>query len=101
MPLLALLAVALALRVGWVISLPTSEEHLRRLPDQLEYLELGRNLLAGKGLSFRDQVFDQVLNAYRAPGYPLLVAACGGNIRAVRVVQSVIDTSTVLAVYVL
>jgi 4-amino-4-deoxy-L-arabinose transferase-like glycosyltransferase len=37
--------------------------------------------------------------AYRTPGYPLLVAACGGSVRIVRVVQAFLDTSTVLAIY--
>ncbi len=81
--------------------MPAGEADLSRLPDQLEYLELGRNLIAGNGLKFRDPDFDEDLLAYRAPGYPLLIAACGGHVRAVRVVQSLIETSTVLAVYVL
>lgn len=99
--LILLLILALAVRVGWVMSRPTSADALAILPDQVEYLELGRNLLHGKGLSFRDGRFDETVLAFRAPGYPLLVAACGGSVRAVRAVQALLDSSTVLAAYLL
>ena len=33
------------------------------------------------------------------PGYPLFIAACGANVASVRIVQSVIDTATVLAAF--
>src|SRR3954447_25905188 len=99
--LFALLVVALAFRLGWALSRPVDETILRALPDQREYLELGRNVLAGRGLAFHDERLDVEVFAFRTPGYPLLIAACGGNIHVVRAVQALLDTSTVLAIYVL
>ena len=95
------IAVALALRLGWVLRLPTSRDYLATLPDQLEYLELGENLRDGRGLVFYSDVFQDELRAYRTPGYPLLVAALRADVRAVRVAQALLDTSSVLAVYLL
>jgi 4-amino-4-deoxy-L-arabinose transferase-like glycosyltransferase len=80
---------------------PVTDEAIDRLPDQREYLALGRNLLHGQGLKFFDPRFGDEVWAFRTPGYPLLVAACGGSVRAVRVAQAFVDTSTVLAVYLL
>ena len=99
--LTALLAVALGLRLAWALVQPVTDEAIDRLPDQREYLALGRNLLHGQGLKFFDPRFGDEVWAFRTPGYPALVAACGGSARAVRVVQAFIDTSTVLAVYML
>jgi 4-amino-4-deoxy-L-arabinose transferase-like glycosyltransferase len=99
--LTALLLVALALRLAWALAQPVSDDAIDALPDQREYLALGRNLLHGQGLKFFDTRFADEVWAYRTPGYPLLVAACGGGVRAVRVAQAFIDTSTVLAVYLL
>lgn len=99
--LLVVLLVALGLRLAWGLAQPRDETSLERLPDQREYLELGRNLLHGRGLRFTDPRFADEVVAYRTPGYPLLVAACGGRVRAVRVAQAVIDTTTVLAIYLL
>jgi 4-amino-4-deoxy-L-arabinose transferase-like glycosyltransferase len=95
--LAVLLLVALGLRVGWSVSRPTELD--RVLGDQREYLELGRNLLGGRGLQFYDERFGQTVYAYRTPGYPAFVALCGGNVTVVRVVQGLLDTSSVLAVY--
>ena len=50
---------------------------------------------------FRDPRFGADVYAFRAPGYPILMAACGANIRAIRVVQAFVDASVVLAIYVL
>jgi 4-amino-4-deoxy-L-arabinose transferase-like glycosyltransferase len=52
-------------------------------------------------LRFYDDRFGQWVYAYRTPGYPFLIAACGGNVRLIRFVQALIDTSTVLAIYLL
>jgi 4-amino-4-deoxy-L-arabinose transferase-like glycosyltransferase len=97
--LFLLLSAALLLRLGWVAIQQADPDP--RLGDQAEYLQLGRNLLAAHELKFHDPRFDQDLYAYRTPGYPVLVAACGGNVRAVRIVQAVLDTSNVLAIYLL
>src|SRR4051812_17907873 len=99
--LLGLLAGALAVRLAWGLDRGGAEGAIDRLPDQREYLALGRNLLQGQGLKFFDPRFGDEVVAFRTPGYPLLVAACGGSVRAVRVAQAFIDTSTVLAAYLL
>jgi len=95
------LLLALTLRLVWALSQSTDPASLNALPDQKEYLQLGRNLLAGRGLQFTDSRFAQQVWAYRTPGYPLLIAACGGHLRVIRVVQAMLDASTVLAVYLL
>jgi 4-amino-4-deoxy-L-arabinose transferase-like glycosyltransferase len=96
--LIPLLLVAFGLRLGWGIS--QTGEPDNRLPDQAEYLQLGRNLLGGE-LKFFDERFGQNVYAYRTPGYPLFIAVCGGNVRAIRIAQALLDTSTVLAIYLL
>jgi 4-amino-4-deoxy-L-arabinose transferase-like glycosyltransferase len=96
-----LLLLALGVRLGWVLSRPSDPETLEQLPDQREYLEAGRNLLHGEGLFFTDSRFVQRVYAHRTPGYPLLIAAAGANVVAVRIVQALIDTSTVLAAFLL
>ena len=93
----AVLLLALAVRVGYVLSLPADAASLSRLPDQAEYLTLARNLLAGHGLFFFDDRFGSVVYAYRMPLYPAFVAACGANPVVTRLVQAAIDTSTVWA----
>jgi 4-amino-4-deoxy-L-arabinose transferase-like glycosyltransferase len=95
------LLAALAVRLAWALAQPVTDEAIDRLPDQREYLALGRNLLHGQGLKFFDPRFGDEVWAFRTPGYPLLVAACGGSVRAIRVAQALIDTSTVLAAYLL
>ncbi|HWE04701.1 MAG TPA: hypothetical protein VG326_20005 [Tepidisphaeraceae bacterium] len=87
------------LRLGWAFSRPTSSSALQSLPDQIEYLSLAQNLLHGNGLSFIDPRFSDRVYAFRAPGYPLFLAACGANARAARAVQAMVDTSTILAVF--
>jgi 4-amino-4-deoxy-L-arabinose transferase-like glycosyltransferase len=84
---------------GWVQ--PTDDAFIERLPDQREYLELGRNVLAGRGLNFVDPRFGEVVYAFRTPGYPAFVAAAGGNLRMLRLAQAVLDTSSALAIYLL
>jgi Dolichyl-phosphate-mannose-protein mannosyltransferase len=95
----AVLLLALGLRVGWCWRLPVTDAAIDALPDQRGYLSLGQNLLAGRGLEYVDPRFSGTQLAYRTPGYPLLIAACGASVKIVRLVQAAIDTSTVLAVY--
>jgi 4-amino-4-deoxy-L-arabinose transferase-like glycosyltransferase len=98
--LLALvLLLGLLLRLTWSLLQPTSPDALNNLPDQLEYLSLGQNLLHHHTLVFHDPRFDQDVYAYRTPGYPLFIAALGGSPLAVRIAQAFIDTSTALAAY--
>lgn len=97
--LILLIAAALIVRLAWGLSRPL--ELAADLPDQQEYLSIAKNLAAGKGMQFHDERFNDEVYAFRAPGYPLLLALCGASIRAIRVAQAFIDTSTVLAVYLL
>ena len=92
-----ILLLALLIRVGWIFSRPTDDAALSGLPDQVEYLTLGRNLLHGQGLMFYDARFKSVVYAYRMPLYPAFIAGCGGNVRATQMAQALIDASTVLA----
>ena len=96
-----LLLLALALRAGWGLVQPTDDAAIDRLPDQREYLSLGRNLLHEHALAFVDPRFDETVYAYRTPGYPAFIALCGGSVRAIRSVQAILDTCTVLAVFLL
>jgi 4-amino-4-deoxy-L-arabinose transferase-like glycosyltransferase len=95
------LLIALLVRLGWVLMLPSDKGTLWSLPDQVEYYKIAQNLLIGKGFHFWDDRFDGDVHAFRMPGYPLFVAACGAKITTVRVAQAFIDTSTVLAMYLL
>jgi 4-amino-4-deoxy-L-arabinose transferase-like glycosyltransferase len=98
-PVAAIVGLALLLRLAWAWHLPPVLDPA--LPDQAGYLELGRNLLAGRGLVLHDERFGQDIRANRMPGYPLLIALCGGRIGIVRTVQAALDASTVLAVWLL
>ncbi len=97
--LLPILILALTLRVIWALVQPVTPAAIDRLPDQREYLSIAQNLLHDHSLSFFDPRFKQTVYAYRLPGYPLFLAACDGSIRVARLAQSVIDVSTVLAVF--
>lgn len=99
--LTAILLIGLILRLCWALHLPAQRSSLTALPDQLEYLSIGENVLAGNGFVFQDARFGDFVRAYRMPGYPAFVAMCGVNIRAVRIVQAIIDTSSILAVFLL
>ncbi len=100
--LFLLLLTALAVRVGWCWSVPVDEKAMARsLPDQWEYLQIGRHALAGQGFSFFDFRFQQRLYAFRTPGYPAFIAICGGSVRGVQMAQCAIDVSTALATFLL
>lgn len=99
---LAILVIALVIRLGWVLLRDARDEiALASLPDQREYLTLGRNLLNGRGLVMHDDRLGVDVYAFRSPGYPIFVALCGGNIRAIRIAQALLDTSTIIAAYLL
>jgi len=82
-----------------------ASDHLHKtlaiLPDQLEYLQIADNLRHQHDVSFLDHRFGARVEAYRMPGYPAFVALWRGNVTAIRVAQAFIDTSTVLAAYLL
>ena len=96
-----IILISAALRIAWGLHLPVDTASFQSLPDQQEYLQLGTNFLHGEGLQFTDGRFGQKVWAYRTPGYPFLIAACGGDITVIRIVQGLLDTFTVLAVYLL
>src|SRR5262245_53953467 len=92
---------AFLIRAGWGLRQSADEQSLANLPDQREYLELGRNLLRHGELKLHDRRFEADMYAYRAPGYPALIALCGAKLRVIRLAQAAIDASTVLGVYIL
>lgn len=100
--LLVILLIALGLRLTWVLMQPSDPQSLQQLPDQTEYLSLAKSLLAGHGLRLSDARFgQQTVYAYRMPGYPAFLRYCQAQPVVARVVQAVLDTSTVLAVWLL
>lgn len=94
-----LLIVALLFRLGWSLTRPSDRASLAALPDQLEYVQLADSLRAGSGLQFVDERFtsQEPVRAFRMPGYPAFVALFGTSVTWVRVVQAILDSSTVLA----
>lgn len=101
MPLATIVFLGLLVRLIWGLHLPTDETSLAALPDQVEYLHIGQSVLNGDGFAFIDPRFKDVVRAYRMPGYPLLIAACDGRVMLVRIVQALLDASTILATYLL
>ncbi len=99
--LFGLLLLALGARLLWGVGQLGSDEAIDRLPDQREYLSLAQNLLAGKGLQFYDRRFHDVVRAFRTPGYPAWIALWGAHVHLVLAAQAVLDTSTILAAYLL
>lgn len=94
---LAILALALILRLAWALSRPADPASLAALPDQAEYHALGTSLIKNGTLAFVDPRFGDRAFAFRMPGYPAFVAAAGANLTAVRVAQAIVDASCVLA----
>lgn len=93
--------VGLGVRLGWGLRQASDEASIERLPDQREYLDLGKHIFGQDGLSMADPRFRQTVYAYRTPGYPFLIGCCGGRPRVVRIVQAILDSSTVAAIFLL
>jgi len=93
--LILILLLGLALRVAAVLWQQGDSAGLSQLPDQLEYLQLGSNLLHHSTLSLYDARFGQNVYAYRTPGYPAFVALCGAKPRVVGLAQALIDSLTI------
>jgi 4-amino-4-deoxy-L-arabinose transferase-like glycosyltransferase len=99
--LAVVMLLGLGVRLGWALHQSSDDAAIDRLPDQREYLDLGQHFFGEDGLWMVDARFRQTVYAYRTPGYPLLVAVCGAKPAAVRIVQCLLDTSTILAVFLL
>jgi 4-amino-4-deoxy-L-arabinose transferase-like glycosyltransferase len=97
LPLIAIAILATLLRMVWGLSRPGDDASLAVLPDQIEYLEVARSLLAGGGFAFVDDRFGESLRAFRLPGYPLLMALCAAEPWVIRIAQALLDGSTVIA----
>lgn len=82
-------AVALALRLAFVATMPDSIPW----PDGREYVEVARGLLAGHGFG---------MQTLRPPGYPAFIALVwsltGSSLTALRMVEACLGTITVLLV---
>ncbi len=92
-----LFAAGLLLRLAVAATLPGGMGRLERLPDQVEYVDLARQMLYDGRLVLRDPRFDQDVHAYRLPGYPAFVAVSGASPTAVRLAQAIVDSLTILA----
>jgi len=102
--LLAVLAVALGLRIGAAFAVQSLlDHHLHRaflVPGDAEgYWELGQRLVAGKEYA----LYEPPRYALRMPGFPLLLSACmqvlGENPLPLRIVLAVIGTFACGLVY--
>ena len=97
--LAAIVLLGLVARVGWDLRQSSSIAAIENLPDQREYLELAQHLLSGQGYWLADPRFGDLVRAYRAPGYPLFLAACAAKPMLARLAQAVLDASLPLAIY--
>ena len=94
-----LFLIAVVLRLAYSATKSNDPASLMNLPDQTEYWQIARSILQGEGLRFDDTQASEYLYAFRMPGYPLLVAACGAALPIVRAAQAGLDGASVLAVY--
>ena len=94
-----LLLIAVVLRLAYSATKSNDPASLINLPDQVEYWQIARSVLQGEGLRFDDPATSEFLYAFRMPGYPLFVAACGAVLPIVRTAQAGLDGASVLAVY--
>jgi len=99
--LAAVMLLGLGIRLAWDMRQRTDAASIDRLPDQREYLELAEHLLMHQGFWFVDARFDNSVQAYRTPGYPLLIRWCHANQHIIRAVQAGLDCSSILAIYLL
>lgn len=98
--LLVLIALGVGVRIAMAQLLAPP---LETYPDQVEYLDLAKSLLAGNGLSLEDDRYalPQTLLVQRMPGYPAMVAAVGAKVWAVQLVQIGLDVLTAIGAFVL
>ena len=95
-----LFAGAAALRILYVSVAPEAPPQ-----DTPDYDEIARNLLSGAGFVSHENWFGHPVRSWRAPGYPLMLAAvygvAGPDHQAVRLVQAILGAATVVLVYLL
>ena len=96
---IAIVLVGVLVRLAYGFGRPAGATNFKQLPDQLEYLSTAESLLNGDGFGFEDASSGERVRAFRMPGYPLLIAACGANGRAVQILQALLDAATCAAVY--
>jgi hypothetical protein len=94
---LLILLLALGLRLGWGLTRPVDADAINALPDQREYLALANALNQDGRLAMADPRFNDLVYAFRMPGYPAFGAMLGADVRLIRVGQAIADVSTVLA----
>jgi 4-amino-4-deoxy-L-arabinose transferase-like glycosyltransferase len=99
--LAVVMLLGLGIRLAWALHQLSDDAAIDRLPDQREYLDLGKHLFGADGLSMVDPRFEQIVYAFRTPGYPLLIACCDANPTVVRIMQCFLDTTTILAIFLL
>jgi 4-amino-4-deoxy-L-arabinose transferase-like glycosyltransferase len=99
--LAVLVLVGLGVRLAWGLRQPSDAAAINQLPDQREYLDLGNHIFSSDGLEMSDPRFRQTVYAYRTPGYPFFIGCCAGNPVVVRIVQSFLDSITVVAIFLL
>lgn len=99
-PLLWLFLAAAVARLAWVaagVAVPPQ--------DTPDYDEIARNLLAGDGFVARQNWFGHELRSWRAPLFPLFLAAvyrvAGTSHAAVQIAQCLLGAATVVLVYLL
>lgn len=92
--LLVIVLVALALRVGFVLTM----ENEFYFPDSDDYHLVAKNLLEGKGL-----IMGQARKSYRPPGYPVFLSAIylvfGYATLPIRITQALISALTTVLIY--
>jgi 4-amino-4-deoxy-L-arabinose transferase-like glycosyltransferase len=99
--LAVIVLLGVAIRLGWGIHQSNLAGAMDALPDQREYLEAGRNLVESGELWISDPRFRQSVYAYRTPGYPGLIAACGAKPAVVRAVQALLDGCSMVAIFII
>lgn len=76
-PLLAIVGVAIALRLAFALGYWTGQPLTR---DEREYLSLARGVASGQGFVYDEVAREGGVDPFgRAPGYPLFLAAVGGG----------------------
>ena len=96
---------ALVIRLMFLVGFAPEQKNYDALADQYIYLDMGRNLIAGKGFSVTNPIFvaDPGPTALEPPAYPLFIAVImktfGENFLAIRVIQAILSALTCVITY--